>query len=316
MEHDGEFRALLACAASIGRDPSLIQVAGGNVSLKHDGVLWAKASGTWLAWAGQKPIMVPVRIAPLLEALHQADAEEDVASFTFGDLNSAGLHPSIETSLHAALPFPVVIHVHCVETIARAVCSDAETAVAPLLQGLRWCYVPYIRPGPPLTRSLSALRQQQMCSCSAIVAGPTVAATEALLARVTKRLRGTVREPPPPEMPRLATLAAGTAYLGTDQASLAVARRGSLYPDHVIFLGPGIMEGAPSLDGPPMLVVPGAGVPMHRDASPGAHAAASCLADVTARLDPSEPLNVLSGAQESELLGWEAETYRRTVAAS
>lgn len=331
MEHDPEFRALLAYAARIGRNPALIQAAGGNVSLKRDGVLWVKASGTWLAWADEKPIMVPVHIAPMLAALDQGDAAEDASVFTVAGLNEAALRPSIETSFHAALSFPVVIHVHCVETIAWAVRDDAETAIAPLLQGLHWCYVPYIRPGPPLTRLILERAAPGadvfvLGNHGLIVAGPTVVATEELLTDVTARLRRVVRQPPPPDMARLNTLAAGVPYrpapdrpvhgIATDPASLAVARRGSLYPDHVIFLGPGISEAAPAADGSPMLIVPGAGVLMRQDASPGAHALARCLADVTARLDPSERITVLTKAQEAELLGWEAENHRRRIAAS
>lgn len=101
-----------------------------------------------------------------------------------------------------------------------------------------------------------------------------------------------------------------------DPASLAVARLGSFYPDHVVFLGPGIVELPP---GPkpggkaPMLVAPGAGVLLRRDATAGAIAMARCLADALARLDPSEPLVPLSQADEAELLGWDAEHYRQKL---
>ena len=59
--------------------------------------------------------------------------------------------------------------------------------------------------------------------------------------------------------------------IATDPVSLAAARCGSLYPDHVVFLGPGIVEtdttetatdaarraGRPDA---PIVIVPGAGV--------------------------------------------------------
>ena len=96
-------------------------------------------------------------------------------------------------------------------------------------------------------------------------------------------------------------------------ASLAVARRGSLYPDHVIFLGPGIATLPPGGDGP-MLVVPGAGVLLRDDATQGAVALARCLADVCARLDPAEPITVLTPEEDAELLGWDAEKYRLAMA--
>ena len=45
-----------------------MQGPGGNVPLKRDGPLWVGASGTWLAEAERRPILLPVRLAPLLEA--------------------------------------------------------------------------------------------------------------------------------------------------------------------------------------------------------------------------------------------------------
>ena len=43
-----------AYCARIGADPLLVQGAGGNASWKEAGTLWIKASGTWLADAGEK----------------------------------------------------------------------------------------------------------------------------------------------------------------------------------------------------------------------------------------------------------------------
>src|SRR5689334_9959425 len=70
---DAEFAALKALSAELGADPLRTQAAGGNTSLKRDGVLWIKASGTWLAEALAKPIFVPVSLAPLLAAINEND---------------------------------------------------------------------------------------------------------------------------------------------------------------------------------------------------------------------------------------------------
>ena len=68
-----ELAELEALSARIGADPLLTQGAGGNTSLKIDGTLWIKASGTWLAHALERRIMVPVEIEPLLGAVHSVD---------------------------------------------------------------------------------------------------------------------------------------------------------------------------------------------------------------------------------------------------
>jgi rhamnose utilization protein RhaD (predicted bifunctional aldolase and dehydrogenase) len=324
IRQDREFRALLHYSAAIGADCALVQGAGGNVSLKRDGVLWVKASGTWLARAETQEIMVPVRLHPLLAAIAADDAAamENAAQFAIADQNPSALRPSIETTMHALLPHPVVVHVHCVETIAWACRTDAETALAPLLAGLAWAFVPYVRPGAPLARGIRArLRPGTdvlvLGNHGLVVGAASTEAAAALIVEVARRLRRTPRPlpeatapiaAPPGYRPAADPRAHGTA---TDGASLAIARRGSLYPDHVIFLGPGIAE-RPSVASP-MIVVPGRGVLLREDASAGAAALARCLADVTARLDPAEPIRMLTPAEEAELLGWDAEQYRQAL---
>jgi rhamnose utilization protein RhaD (predicted bifunctional aldolase and dehydrogenase) len=108
-----------------------------------------------------------------------------------------------------------------------------------------------------------------------------------------------------------------------DQKSLAIASVGSLYPDHVVFLGPGLMEA--SVDGgylralsegrrpPLMMALPGLGVVLHRSTSKNAEAMARCLADVAARIPQEAQIRVLTSAEEQELMNWEAETYRQSV---
>lgn len=323
LADDPEFRALLRYSAAIGADPALVQGAGGNVSIKRGGVLWVKASGTWLARAEAQNIMVPVGHDALLAAIDADDAAamEDAARFVPAARNRSGLRPSIETTMHALLPHPVVVHVHCVETIAWSCRTDAERALAPLLAGLAWSFIPYVRPGAPLARAIRLRLDARpdvlvLGNHGLVVGGGSTAAVAALVAEVARRLHREPRVAPPPGdlpvlagyRPAAAVRAHGTA---TDARALAVARRGSLYPDHVIFLGRGIAE--PPAAGAVLLVVAGCGVLLRDDASAGATALAACLADVTARLDPEEGLRVLTAAEEAELLGWDAEQYRQAV---
>ena len=304
---DPEYRALLAYAARIGADRLLVQGAGGNVSLKSDGVLWVKESGTWLMHADTRDIMVPVALTPLLTAIHADDADAMEAAQRFVPAwAETTLRPSIETTMHGLLPHRIVVHVHCVETISRAVQTGAEATVAPLLAGLSWRWVPYVRPGAPLARAIVGVLAPGvdvliLGNHGLVVGADTVAAVERLLADVSRRLRLPAR---PTD---------GQDSIATDPTSFSVASRGSLYPDHVIFLGPGIQQ-QPSRW--PMRVVAGVGVEMTADASSGAHAMAGCLADVTARLTADAELRVLTRAEEAELLGWDAEQYRQALDAT
>ena len=86
-----ELDALLALSERIGRDPALVQGPGGNTSIKRKGIMTIKASGTWLAHAREKPIMVPVRLEPLLEAVAKDDpAIETSQAFVVATDNPLG----------------------------------------------------------------------------------------------------------------------------------------------------------------------------------------------------------------------------------
>lgn len=340
-----EFAELMALSARAGNDPHIVQGAGGNTSIKHDGVLWIKASGTWLAHARDKDIFVPVSLAPLRAALaSNSDDAENATQFVIAERNPHGLRPSIETSVHAVIPHRIVVHVHCVETIALAVRADAEAALAPLLSGLDWIFVPYRRPGLPLAQAIAERQTARTCvyvlgNHGLVVVADTVEDAARLLGEVRRRLALPARSAPATNTEKLQAKAAGSAYkpapdsaahaTATDPVSLAFAQGGSLYPDHVIFLGPGsiiardgedashvrsrlIASGAPE---PVSILFPGLGVLMHRKATENALVMAHCLSDVTARIPKDAKLNYLTEEDHGALLNWDAEKYRQALAA-
>jgi rhamnose utilization protein RhaD (predicted bifunctional aldolase and dehydrogenase) len=338
-----EFQALRDLSARIGADPLLVQGAGGNTSIKQGGLLWIKASGTWLMNAARNDIMVPVAIAPLLDAVARlSPAAEKAEQFTIDELNPGKLRPSIETTVHALLPQKIVLHVHCVETISIAVQTNAETLAGERLRGLNWAFVPYRRPGLPLAQGIAERLKPDtnvlvLGNHGLVVAAATVVEAETLLRRVSGLLARPARPAPEPDRTALLRLAAGSDYrlpamvqthaAATDLASCRVAAMGSLYPDHVIFLGEGsaiagplesaalvadraVSEGG---DAPVSILFPGKGVLMRRDANAGAEAMARCLADVAARIDGNARLRYLTPAENGELLNWDAEKYRQAL---
>jgi len=129
----------------IGREPLLVQGAGGNVSWKDGSVLWVKASGTWLSDAGAQEIFVPVDLIHLNRSLKNENF--DVRPTTLGN---ATLRPSIETMLHALMPHRIVVHLHAVDVLACLVREDAQALLSRLFEGDdSWTWVPYSRPGAP-----------------------------------------------------------------------------------------------------------------------------------------------------------------------
>jgi len=331
----------LQLSAKCGQDRLLVQAAGGNTSIKAEGTLWVKASGTELADALLKDIFVPVRLAPLLQGLERGDpACETAADYVMTELNPKGLRPSIETTFHAVLPQRVVVHVHCVETLSWACRADGEAELRTRLKGLDWVWVPYGRPGLPLSLQIKA-RLSPIPSVvvlgnhGLVVASDTVEGAAKLLAEVARRLRRPAAVAPAANWARLEAAAEGSAYLpvpdaqvhgiATDPFRLEIASLGSLYPDHVIFLGPSVVvleDGARAVEAlargtrqiAPLLLVPGAGALLPQSALPAAHALARCLADVTARLRPGDPVRYLKPTDEYALLNWDAEKYRQALA--
>ena len=339
---NSEFRALRALSVALGADPLRTQGAGGNTSVKQDGVMWIKASGTWLADALAHDIMTPVRLDPLRKAIADGDPRAAAAvDFVDAQLNTSGLRPSIETSVHAVIRSPVVVHIHCVNTIALAVRHDGEPLVRERLRqhaDVALAFIPYRKPGLPLAQAIAEQLTKDahvfvLANHGLVVAGETVAEVADRIERVCEALSAPARATPQADIQTLASIVEGADYrlphdpavhaVALDPKSLAIARLASLYPDHVVFLGPGLTEG--SVDGrrlrappegrrpPLMMALPGLGVVLHRSTSKNAEAMARCLADVAARIPEEAPIRVLTGAEEEELMNWEAEAYRQSI---
>ncbi|WP_217571438.1 class II aldolase/adducin family protein [Mesorhizobium sp. GbtcB19] len=337
-----ELAALRALSAAIGANPHLTQAAGGNTSLKAGDTLWIKASGTWLKDALTDDIMVPVAMVPLIEAVERRDPTADKPqAFAIDALNPRGLRPSIETTVHALMSQRVVLHVHCVDTISLAVQTDCEAEAGRRLQGIEWAYVPYRRPGLPLAQGIAERLRPGvdvliLGNHGLVVAAETVAEAELLLHRVRSLLARPARKTATPDIAALTALAGDSGYrlpadleahaVALDADSCRMAEAGSLYPDHVIFLGRGSVVARPGEQvadvasrlgaNPVAILFPGAGVLMRGDAGSGADAMQRCLADVTARIDSTAPLNYLTAAENDELVNWDAEQYRQKLNAA
>ena len=320
-----EFTALKKLSARVGADSLLVQAAGGNTSLKQDGVMWIKASGTWLKDAAARDIFVPVNYEALLAALAKNDpACEACTDFVLGDLNATGLRPSIETTVHALMPQRVVVHVHCVNTIAWAIRNDAEQRLAGKLKDFNWAFIPYARPGLPLANAISARLKPGidvliLGNHGLVVAAETVAEAETLLDRVVKTLAKPARATVPPDLAALYLLCKDTNYapaesnetnaLATDTLALERGKNAVFYPDHVVFLGVGVATEIES--GAVLVALPGKGVLIRKDAKPAVEPMGRCLADVMRRIEADDPLIALCVEAIDRLVNWDAEKYRQ-----
>ncbi|WP_420349492.1 class II aldolase/adducin family protein [Pelagibius sp.] len=340
LRNTSAFTDLCRVSARLGRDPLQVQGPGGNASLKDGVAMLVKASGTWLAEAETEDIMVPVDLARLREALKAGDPKADNgAVFVPEDENAGDLRPSIETSVHAIFDWPVVLHTHCVATIATALRADAGQVVAERLADLGAAFVPYTKPGLALAQAIDSVTGPEtrvlVLGNHGLAAGAeTAEEAERLIREVAGRLTPALcgQEPATPDLPQSlgdhgwrAVEHPATTALAFDPALLGRLRGGSFYPDHVIFLGPGVFVAAPD-ESPDvalarateeprqkLVVFPGRGVALPADASPAMQAMARCLGDVAQRLDPEAALTRLTAEDEAELLNWDAEKYRQTL---
>ena len=322
-----ELDRLRTFSARVGSDPLLVQAAGGNTSLKDAGVMWIKASGTWLKDAAARDIFVPLDHAAILGALAMNDpACEACTAFLRTDLNGTGLRPSIETTVHALMPQRVVVHVHCVNTIAWAIRADGEQRLTERLKGFDWAYIPYARPGLPLAGAIAARMRTGvnvlvLGNHGLAVAADSVDEAEALLDRVVAAVIRPVRAAAAVDRAALEKLSAGTSYrpagmdethaLATDPLALKRGEHAVYYPDHVVFLGVGVATTIGSHQ--PLVAIPGVGVLIRNDAKPAIEPMGRCLADVMRRVEETDPLVALTDDDVDRLVNWDAEKYRQTL---
>jgi rhamnose utilization protein RhaD (predicted bifunctional aldolase and dehydrogenase) len=316
-------------SARIGADPLLVQAAGGNTSIKQDGVMWIKASGTWLKDADTKDIFVPLDLAALDVALAVNDPDcEACIKFIRTNLNPSGLRPSIETSVHGLMPQAVVLHVHCVNTIAWAIHENAKTLLAEKLAGENWAFIPYTRPGLMLSKAIQQnIRPDTnvlvLGNHGLVVAADTVLGAEVLLRKIIGKLERPTRAAVKPDIKGLVDVSEGTNYqpatnpethaLAFDAVAVEIGVENVFYPDHVVFLGTKIA--CSFAENAPAILLHSKGILIHKRAKPAVEPMLRCLSDVFRRVEANAQLRALTPEEIDQLLNWDAEKYRQTLRA-
>ena len=314
-----DLASLARVSAELGANRLLVQAAGGNTSIKADGVLWVKASGRWLVKALDEPIFAALDLPRVLSALERDDpACETCDAFIRADLSPPGLRPSVETTLHAGLPQRIVIHVHCVETISHAILVDGAARLAARLDDLNWRWVPYVRPGLPLFRTITPGADIYVLqNHGLVVAADDFDTALGLVAEVGRRLARPIQT------------ASGASRRGVERPgyhfidapaltphAVRVAAGGSYYPDHLVFLGSGAAVIDNVVGVPPVILAAGFPPLARDDLTAAPLAMAGCMADVAARLAQDDRPRYFTAQEEYNLIHWDAETYRQSLPAS
>jgi rhamnose utilization protein RhaD (predicted bifunctional aldolase and dehydrogenase) len=310
-----ELQPLLELTQRVGTDPLLTQASTGNSSLKLDGVIWIKASGRWMADALRDDILIPLDLAEVTECLRQG-------------IDPADRYPSasLETAMHAALPHRVVLHVHCVSTIAWAVRRDAAVQLRSRLDGLPWQWIPYVTSGLPLARAIERSLSVHpdttvfvLGNHGLVIAAENVEDVEALLTEVRERLAIVPRSGRMVDYAGLVEICEGSPWdlpdedglhrLATDPVSQAILAGGLLYPCQAIFFGFPYSSG-------PVMTIKGRGIVVRKSIEPAELAMLFGLAEVVQRVSASAPLRYLTEAEVAGLLSQGTSRYRELAIAS
>lgn len=161
---DGELGKRVYTSRLLGRDKSLVLHGGGNTSVKlrerdrfggEQSILYVKGSG-WDLETIEAAGFAPVRLDPVarLASLARLSDPDMVNELTTQLTRASAPTPSVETILHACLPFRFVDHTHADAVLAITDTPDGEQRIR-RLYGDAVVVIPYFMPGFDLAQAVA-----------------------------------------------------------------------------------------------------------------------------------------------------------------
>ncbi len=320
----------------IGKDPFLVQAAGGNVSWKEEDVLWVKASGTSLGDALKEEIFIPLNLKKMRDAL-----SNNIFEINEKALNGSKLRPSIETALHTIMNHKIVVHIHSISSLIHLVQEDSYEIINKKLTNLlNWNYIKYFKPGADLAKAVSmSIKDNNSCDVlflenhGIVVGGDSLDRIEYLidylddilgrakfkevkedLKENIPALENKVRGYTPSQDYRINYLAKSHILLRKLESSWA------MFPDHVVFLGPkpiilnqSDLSQTSEFKDAPFIFVKNIGVLQNSNITNSQIEQLVCYFNVINNIDVSSTQRCLSKESIMELLDWDAEVYRQNL---
>jgi rhamnose utilization protein RhaD (predicted bifunctional aldolase and dehydrogenase)/NAD(P)-dependent dehydrogenase (short-subunit alcohol dehydrogenase family) len=161
---DKQLSALIEISHFYGRDKDYVIAGGGNTSYKNETDIWVKASGTSLGDITINGFAVLQRhlLAEMYDKQYSSDPdtrEAEVKADLFSACHSGTtVRPSVETSLHEIIRYPLVVHTH--PTLVNALtCSNLAEEKIRELFGDEIMFVPYTDPGYILFQKIRNMLQ-------------------------------------------------------------------------------------------------------------------------------------------------------------
>jgi len=146
-----EIQQLIEISRFYGQDSRFVIAGGGNTSYKNAGQLWVKASGASLATITEDGFAILDRsklnrMAEKSYSNNAAKREEEVKNDLAAATLSKGKRPSVETSMHNAIDFAFVVHLHPTAVNGLMCSQNAESDLKKLF-GSQALFVEYTDPG-------------------------------------------------------------------------------------------------------------------------------------------------------------------------
>ncbi|MFH1880695.1 MAG: SDR family NAD(P)-dependent oxidoreductase [Bacillota bacterium] len=164
---------LTAMSRKYGGDGRYVLAGGGNTSVKADGVLYVKASGTRLSDI-EEGGFVRMDMGKISTMFHKTYPKEDRRreSEALQDMMDARLagetnRPSVECMLHGLFPQAFVLHLHPALVNGLTCGQDGEKACAELFLG-KAVWVPLTKPGYTLAKACRDMfaDYEKACGCT------------------------------------------------------------------------------------------------------------------------------------------------------
>ena len=157
----GELGPRVYTSQLLGRDPSLVLHGGGNTSVKlrqqdvlgeTQDLLYVKGSGWDLATIREAGF-APVQLQHLLKlaTLESLSDPQMISELATHVMRAGAPAPSVETILHAILPYPYVDHTHADVLLAVTNTADGARRIREIY-GDDVVLIPYVMPGFDLAR--------------------------------------------------------------------------------------------------------------------------------------------------------------------
>lgn len=204
---------LIDISRKYGSDSRFVIAGGGNTSFKTEDKIWVKASGSSLATITEEGFAVldRAKLNRMSEKIYSevaAEREEQVKNDLADATLTKGKRPSVETSMHNAILYPFVIHLHPTLVNGLMCANDAERRLFELF-GEKNVYIPYTDPGYVLFKKVEDAIKDYRARFSEepkviwlqnhgiFVAADTTAEVEALYSSIISTLEDAVTVPVP-----------------------------------------------------------------------------------------------------------------------